>query len=86
MIAKRFVVSGAGGSERVRLQTARAVTIIEPATTATIDDSALVPSNAARQLGQRFGVTKERVRQIEQKALARLKEVLHPSLVDAVGI
>ena len=38
------------------------------------------------QLGQRFGVTKERVRQIEQKALARLKEVLHPSLLDAVGI
>ncbi len=35
------------------------------------------------QLGQRFGVTKERVRQIEQRALARLREVLAPSLVDA---
>ncbi len=37
------------------------------------------------QLGQRYGVTKERVRQIEQKALSRLREVLTPSLVDAFG-
>ncbi len=36
------------------------------------------------QLGKRFGVTKERVRQIEQRALARLREVLAPSLVDAL--
>lgn len=36
-------------------------------------------------LGRRFGVTKERVRQIEQKALARLREVLHPSLAEVIG-
>ena len=36
------------------------------------------------QLGKRFGVTKERVRQIEQKALARLRDVFHPSLADAI--
>ena len=36
------------------------------------------------QLGKRFGVTKERVRQIEQRALAHLREVLEPSLVDAL--
>jgi len=34
------------------------------------------------QLGKRFGVTKERVRQIERKALARLRDVLAPSLVE----
>ena len=37
------------------------------------------------QLGKRFGVTKERVRQIEQRALARLREVLAPSLIDALS-
>ncbi len=37
------------------------------------------------QLGQRFGVTKERIRQIEQRALARLREVLAPSLVEAIA-
>ena len=37
------------------------------------------------QLGKRFGVTKERVRQIEQRALGRLREVLSPSLVDALA-
>lgn len=37
------------------------------------------------QLGQRFGVTKERIRQIEQRALGRLREVLTPSLVDALA-
>lgn len=36
------------------------------------------------QLGQKFGVTKERIRQIEQRALARLRELLAPSLADAV--
>ena len=36
------------------------------------------------QLGQRFGVTKERIRQIERRALARLREVLAPSLADAL--
>jgi RNA polymerase sigma factor (sigma-70 family) len=37
------------------------------------------------QLGRRFGVTKERIRQIERRALARLREVLAPSLVDAIA-
>jgi len=37
------------------------------------------------QLGRRFGVTKERVRQIEQRALARLREILAPSLRDAIA-
>lgn len=34
------------------------------------------------QLGTRFGVTKERIRQIERRALTRLREVLAPSIVD----
>lgn len=33
-------------------------------------------------LGQRFGVTKERIRQIEKGALSQLREVLCPSLVE----
>jgi len=37
------------------------------------------------ELGKRFGVTKERVRQIEMRALARLREVLAPSLADAIA-
>jgi len=37
------------------------------------------------QLGERFGVTKERVRQIERRALARLREILDPTLVDTLG-
>ena len=37
------------------------------------------------QLGKRFGVTKERIRQIEQRALAQLRETLSPSLVDALA-
>jgi len=36
------------------------------------------------QLGQRFGVTKERVRQIEKRALVRLRDVLPPSLLDVL--
>jgi RNA polymerase sigma factor (sigma-70 family) len=36
------------------------------------------------ELGRRLGVTKERVRQIEQKALARLREVLSPRLADSI--
>ena len=36
------------------------------------------------QLGKRFGVTKERIRQIERRALSRLRELLSPSLVDAL--
>ena len=35
------------------------------------------------QLGQRFGVTKERIRQIERRALLRLRELLPSSLGDA---
>jgi len=35
------------------------------------------------QLGRRFGVTKERIRQIERRALTQLKGVLTPSLVEA---
>ncbi|MEK7731214.1 MAG: sigma-70 family RNA polymerase sigma factor [Planctomycetota bacterium] len=37
------------------------------------------------QLGRRFGVTKERIRQIEMRALARLREILAPSLRDAIA-
>ncbi|MBU0719522.1 MAG: RNA polymerase sigma factor RpoS, partial [Planctomycetes bacterium] len=37
------------------------------------------------QLGEQFGVTKERVRQIEQRALTRLREVLAPSLVETLA-
>ena len=36
------------------------------------------------QLGERYGVTKERIRQIEQRALAHLREHLSPSLVEAL--
>jgi RNA polymerase sigma factor (sigma-70 family) len=36
------------------------------------------------QLGRRFGVTKERIRQIERRALAHLRELLSPALADAV--
>jgi RNA polymerase sigma factor (sigma-70 family) len=36
------------------------------------------------QIGRRFGVTKERIRQIEQAAMARLRDVLSPSLAEAV--
>lgn len=35
------------------------------------------------QIGKRFGVTKERVRQIELRALTRLREILSPSLGEA---
>ncbi len=36
------------------------------------------------QLGTRFGVTKERIRQLEKRALQKLREVLPPSLVSAL--
>lgn len=36
------------------------------------------------QLGERFGVTKERIRQIERRALSRLREILAPTLLDAL--
>ncbi len=35
------------------------------------------------ELGRRFGVTKERVRQIERKAIEKLREVISPNLIDA---
>ncbi len=38
-----------------------------------------------QQLGTRFGVTKERVRQLERRALLRLREVLGPSLAEAIS-
>ncbi len=34
-------------------------------------------------LGKRFGVTKERVRQIEKRAIAKLRDLVSPSLLDA---
>jgi len=37
------------------------------------------------QLGKRFGVTKERIRQIERRALDQLREVLSPSLVEILA-
>lgn len=36
------------------------------------------------ELGRRLGVTKERVRQIEQKALARMREILAPTLAETL--
>ena len=36
------------------------------------------------QLGRKFGVTKERIRQIERRALARLRSLLEPGLLDAI--
>lgn len=36
------------------------------------------------QLGKRFGVTKERIRQIEKRALTQLREVLSPTLAEAL--
>ena len=37
------------------------------------------------QLGGRFGVTKERVRQLERRSLLRLREILGPSLAEAIS-
>ena len=36
------------------------------------------------QLGQRFGVTKERIRQLERKALTQLRELLSPDVAQAL--
>lgn len=36
------------------------------------------------RLGRRFGMTKERVRQIERRAIARLRETLSPRLVESI--
>ncbi len=36
------------------------------------------------QLGKRFGVTKERIRQIEKRALTQMREVLSPTLADSL--
>lgn len=38
------------------------------------------------QLGARFGVTKERVRQIEKRALAKLRKLLPPSLAEHAAL
>lgn len=38
------------------------------------------------QLGKRFGITKERVRQIELRALSRLRELLSPGLADSLDV
>lgn len=37
------------------------------------------------ELGKRFGVTKERVRQIEKRAIGKLRDVLSPTLLDAIA-
>jgi len=36
------------------------------------------------RLGRRFGMTKERVRQIERRAIARLRDTLSPRLVESI--
>ncbi|MFQ5412930.1 MAG: sigma-70 family RNA polymerase sigma factor [Phycisphaerae bacterium] len=41
-------------------------------------------SKTLEQLGRQYGVTKERIRQIETRALRRLREALAPSLQDAL--
>jgi RNA polymerase sigma factor (sigma-70 family) len=40
------------------------------------------PSQTLEQIGQRFGVTKERVRQIEKRALGKLQQALSPAALD----
>jgi RNA polymerase sigma factor (sigma-70 family) len=42
------------------------------------------PGCTLEQLGERFGVTKERIRQIERRALSRLREVLPLSLAETL--
>jgi len=37
------------------------------------------------QLGRRFGVTKERIRQIEKRALAKLQQALSPAVMDLLA-
>ena len=37
------------------------------------------------QLGRRFGVTKERIRQIEKRALGKLQQVLSPAVMDLLA-
>ncbi|HUU83024.1 MAG TPA: sigma-70 family RNA polymerase sigma factor [Phycisphaerae bacterium] len=37
------------------------------------------------QLGNRFGVTKERIRQIEKRALTKLQETLSPAVLDLIA-
>ncbi len=50
-----------------------------------LDDDGDGQPMTLEQLGDRFGVTKERIRQIELRALARLREVLAPSLVETLN-
>jgi RNA polymerase primary sigma factor len=38
------------------------------------------------ELGKRFGVTKERIRQIEKRAIGKLRDVLSPALLDAFSV
>ena len=43
------------------------------------------PSQTLEQLGRRFGVTKERVRQIERRAIDKIRQGLAPSAVDLIA-
>lgn len=38
------------------------------------------------ELGKRFGVTKERIRQIEKRAISKLRDVLSPTLLEAFAV
>ena len=40
-------------------------------------------ASTLEDLGKRFGITKERVRQIEQRAISKLRQVVSPTLLDA---
>lgn len=42
-------------------------------------------THTLQQIGDRYGVTKERIRQIERRAMAKLRQVLSPSLADIVA-
>ena len=42
-------------------------------------------SQTLEQIGRRFGVTKERVRQIEKRALGKLQQALSPAAQDLLG-
>ena len=43
------------------------------------------PQRTFQQLGQYLGMSKERVRQIESKALGKLRKILHPQQADLLG-
>jgi RNA polymerase sigma factor (sigma-70 family) len=68
--------------------TAGLVTLSERERTIVTEHYGLFGRSAAKtleQLGQRFGVTKERIRQIEKRALTKLQEVLSPSVLDLLS-